>query len=97
MKISNLIQFIKQYLVLEKISWILVISSVIANLILWYLRFNITQYNIIILYYSTGVLILNVVLSLIFSQKSVLVEYLFLSTAFLVQVFALILLYHTIY
>lgn len=97
MKISNLLQSIKQLFVLEKISWILLILAILANLVLWYLRLKVAQYNLIILYYSTGVLVLNTLLTSVYSRKDQLVEYLFLGTALIVQVFSLILLYHTIY
>lgn len=97
MKIVNLLQFARQYLVLKNFSWVLLVITLILNAIIWYIWLYKTQFSKITLYYSTAVLLINIILTFIFSRKDELVEYLFILSAFIVQVYILILLYHTIY
>jgi len=87
---------LKQYLVFEKISWIILGLALVINIILWILWHYKSQYNNFALYYSTGVLLVNAILAFFIAKKEVLVEYLLIGGAFFVQILTLILLLHTI-
>ncbi|EKD56974.1 MAG: hypothetical protein ACD_58C00035G0002 [uncultured bacterium] len=97
MKIINLLQSTTQNLALKKNTWLIFILAILANILIWYIWINKSQFSKTFLYYSTIVLLGNLLMVFLFNKKDILVEYLFAISAILVQIFTLVLLYHTIY
>jgi len=89
------IGMIKKYLYFDKTSWIVLIVSVVVNLILWYIWVYQINFSKTVILFSSAVLIVNIVLAFFVSRKDTVMPYFFLGTAFLVQIFTLILLKYT--
>ena len=89
------IKKIWDYLFLDKLSWIFLVSALICNLSLWYIWTYKAHFSDNAMFYSTGVLVVNAILSFIYIKKEIIIPYFLLGTALLVQIFALILLRYT--
>ena len=92
MKINIKFNQIKEIFYLDITSWIIFGIAVAVDLVLWYLWRYVVHFSAITMYFSAGVLMLNVILSFMFSKKDNLIPYFLLSTALLVQAFVIILL-----
>jgi len=89
----KIINFIKEKINLDLPNIIILILAIILNVILWtfYFKSQLSQTQIS---FSFGVLIINTLLSLIFSKKDILLPYFFLGTALLIQIFTFVLLHY---
>lgn len=96
-KIRTIWRNLLRYLILEPILWSILILAILGNLSLWYIWYYQTPYNKLVLFYSTTVLLVNFFLALLFFDKDILVKYFLLITALVIQIFAVILLYYSLY
>ncbi len=96
LNLNNILQILKAYLKLDKLSWIFIGLSVIINIILWIIWSRI-HFNIFSILLVTGILVLNIILSIIFDSKGQIISYTLLGTALFCQILMGILLYNSVY
>ncbi len=89
-------QTVLSYLRLDRLSWIFIGLSVILNIILWVIWSRI-HFSIFSIFLVTGILILNIILSIAFDSKGQIISYTLLGTALFCQILVAILLYNSVY